>query len=223
MFKQLIRGLTTKDLMKSAMDDMDKMMVLIHKMIQSAVLELTEDQPIKFDIAEEDEKLNQLQKEIRSKVIRHLHINPKEDILISFTLVTAIIFIERVGDYAKNIHSLKGSLSLPFADVAYSKELVELGEKVLEVIVLARSALSSENETDAKKVIELHRKISNKANKMIEELVKLEKSEGGHVALAALYARYLKRISGHLMNAASTVINAFDMIGFYPGKGGDDE
>ena len=37
--------------------------------------------------------------------------------------------------------------------------------------------------------------------------------------IAALASRYTKRISAHLSNLASSVVNPFDRIGFRPGEG----
>ncbi len=218
MLKNLFRKWTTQDPMQSAMGDVDKMLVLAQTMIESAVQELTADVPLTFDIYAEDRKLNEIQQGIRRKLIRHLAVNPSEDIVAGVTLVNVIIFVERLGDYAKNIHELKGALTVPFADVCCSERLVDLGQRVIEILDAARTALSADNDKAASEVLDMHAAISKQAQEIIQFLVAQQKTTENHTALVVLYARYLKRVSAHLMNASSAVVNAFDMIGYYPGK-----
>jgi phosphate transport system protein len=228
MLKKLFQEWRSVDLMQSALDEMSQMIDLAQEMITGAIRELTEATPLPFDVAAKDRELNLMQVEIRRKIIRHLHINPRQDVLACVTLLHVVIYVERLGDYAKNIHEaatvLKGT---PFDRIAESDALLELSRQVLNIMTIARDALSSENVTHAKRILEAHHQISEGARGVINRLIRQEHPEGSYATMATMYARYLKRISGHLMNAASTVINAFDQIGFYPekdGKGpGDDE
>ena len=61
--------------------------------------------------------------------------------------------------------------------------------------------------------------ISAVCDQIDDELVKGTVGEisSGDSAALALYARYLKRISAHLNNMISSVVNPFDRIGFREG------
>jgi phosphate uptake regulator len=58
--------------------------------------------------------------------------------------------------------------------------------------------------------------IARKADDIVSSLIeKDETSMPARDAVAtALYVRYLKRISAHLMNIASSIVNPFERIGF---------
>lgn len=220
MLKQLFESLRSGYPVSKVMQDLDDMVNLAEEMNRAAIRELIADEPLTIDVVAKDRDLNAMQQEIRRKVIRHLALNPKDEVLAYVTLVNVVIFVERLGDYAKNIHELKLALDGPFSEVCCSDALTALSEKVLDVFQAARRALSSEDEADARKVLDMHKMIGAESREVIDSLLRKKQTDDQFIAVAAMYARYLRRISAHLMNASSTVINAFDMIGYYPGKEG---
>jgi phosphate uptake regulator len=136
-----------------------------------------------------------------------------------------VTFLERLGDYAKNLRELSQALDRPFAEVPHADRLRALTGEVLGMFDLTRRALATEEVQEARAVLAKNRAISAEARRLIESFLREPQGDSRPAVLAVLFARYLKRISGHLMNAASSVINAFDQIGFYPEKDriADDE
>ena len=76
--------------------------------------------------------------------------------------------------------------------------------------------LPNNDEAKAREVMSEHWWISRKCDDTIVTLI--EKDDPGiscrDAVTLALYMRYLKRVSAHLMNIASSVVNPFDRIGF---------
>jgi phosphate uptake regulator len=86
-------------------------------------------------------------------------------------------------------------------------------------------ALPSGDVAKAKEVMSEHWWIAKRSDDIMDHLVSNgdEALTASEAVSTALYTRYLKRISAHLMNIASSVVNPFDRIGFRPEEEGDNE
>ncbi|MBF0384193.1 MAG: hypothetical protein HQL69_24545, partial [Magnetococcales bacterium] len=76
---------------------------------------------------------------------------------------------------------------------------------------------------EARKIIHIHRKQTRRTcDRLIEDIVagRVEGISATESAALALKLRYLKRISAHLKNIATSVVNPFDRIGFKEKKQG---
>jgi len=77
-------------------------------------------------------------------------------------------------------------------------------------------ALPSDDEAKAKEVMSEHWWIARRADEILAALI--GRDDPGlpcnEAVGTALYVRFLKRVSAHLMNIASSVVNPFDRIGF---------
>ena len=58
--------------------------------------------------------------------------------------------------------------------------------------------------------------VSSVSDKIVEGIVRgdVMLDSHSHSATLVLYSRYLKRIGAHLKNITSTVVNAYDRIGY---------
>jgi len=56
--------------------------------------------------------------------------------------------------------------------------------------------------------------IARKGDEIVNAMLTHDELDGREAVATALYVRYLKRVSAHLMNIASSVTNPFDRIGF---------
>jgi phosphate uptake regulator len=77
-------------------------------------------------------------------------------------------------------------------------------------------ALPKGDEAKAKEVMSEHWWIARRADEILNSLIVREDPDlvCSEAVSTALYVRFLKRISAHLMNIASSVVNPFDRIGF---------
>jgi phosphate uptake regulator len=77
-------------------------------------------------------------------------------------------------------------------------------------------ALEGSDESRARGIMGSHTIIASQVDEQVRALCAGEVLAGrsGHAATVALYLRYLKRVSAHLKNVATSVVNPYHRIGF---------
>ena len=215
MFKNLIKIFKKEDLLSQAFGNALKMLRKDKKMFENAIDALFENEKLKIDIYKEDKKVNRYEIDIRSKIVKHLAINPNPNISAAMVLSFIVREIERIGDYAKNIAELADMYDHKVSELKYFNELDKTADEISVMFDKTISALESEDKEIAQDVSDMHnKKIKKRMDEMIALAVVDSKISAKRAAVTALTSRYLKRISAHLMDVASAVINPLDMVGF---------
>ena len=124
MLKKLFQEWRSVDLMTSALDEMGQMADLGAEMVSAAIPRADRGYA---DSVRRSEKGRKNSTGCRSRSagrsVRHLHINPRQDVLACVTLLHVVIYVERIGDYAKNMHEQAQILNgAPFERVAESEK-----------------------------------------------------------------------------------------------------
>ena len=103
MFKEILSILRKEDLLKQAMKEVEVMLSKVEVMFRTAVDRVMEGKEPQIDIYEEDREVNRMEWEVRRKVLEHMIFsNKKQDVPAALILTSAVIDLERIGDYAKN-------------------------------------------------------------------------------------------------------------------------
>jgi phosphate uptake regulator len=120
---------------------------------------------------------------------------------------------ERIGDYAKNIYELaKYGVDFETADDRY--ELEQYSENVGQLISDAADVFAERDSDKAQRLID-------KADGFLDDYdaqVKAAYESTGAVSDAvarALYYRYLKRITAHVMNLMTALVVPIDRLDYY--------
>jgi len=219
MFKKFFQALRTGDLLNSALKDANEMLVVAEDMFQSVTDLLLYRKPIEFDVYRQDQEINRMEMEVRKKVMEHLSVHPKQDIVACLTLTTMIVSVERLGDYSKNIYELAQLYPGGFDQASSTESLAKLTAEVMAEFELTIKSIRQEHQPSAMAVLVKHREISTACDDIIKQYVEHGAEDASLAVMSVLYSRYLKRTSAHLMNIASITLNPFDRIGFYPVKG----
>ncbi len=219
MWRNLFNLFRKDTLFTQAMSESHQMLDIDLQMFEASVesLRRSNDGSIQVDLKGMDKEINRFERDVREKVLTHLAVSGPSDIASGLVLVSIVIDIERIGDYAKNIYDLAcyhperlhgGSMEEAVADVearttSLFREMVRAfrendQEKAREIMTSYKGALS----TDCEKIVE--RIVGGKAPDL----------SGGTGAAIALYVRYLKRIGGHSRNIVTSVVNPFPRIGY---------
>jgi phosphate transport system protein len=143
-------------------------------------------------------------------------VSSKPDINIGLVLTAIVIDIERIGDYTKNIAELAATLEEPF-DALELKADVAVVEAIVDgMFVKVGTALRDSDEEGAREVMEAHASVSEIVEADILRLRhrKALKGRSSHAVTVAIYLRFLKRVSAHLKNVATSVVNPYHRIGF---------
>jgi phosphate uptake regulator len=218
MFKQFFGLLGKENQLVQALERSREMLRECREMFDAASRSLREqdDARIHADIYAKDQIINAYEREVRRKVFTHLTLTSGKDLGAGLVLASVVIDLERIGDYTKNIvelalHHPKRLGCGPFED-----DVRKFETTVRTMFDLLQEALPENDEAKAREVMSEHWWIAKRSDEILFGLVD-KGVEGLSVADAlttGLYVRFLKRISAHLMNIASSVVNPFDRIGF---------
>ncbi|HAA75293.1 TPA: hypothetical protein DCE37_09255 [Candidatus Latescibacteria bacterium] len=160
-------------------------------------------------ISKLDQDINSGERMVRRLVIEHLTLNPEQDLPFSLTLASIIHDVERLGDYAKSIAELKEWSDSPLWTDGMGGQCREVKSRVEPLFDLAINAIRESDEEKATQLMNLHREIKASTDDITAEGLT---GPGAQDVLAVLVARYLRRVSAHLSNVASSVVNPFDLI-----------
>jgi len=226
-FRELIELWRANNLLDQALGDTHKMLDGTREMFQESVRSLrsSDDGEITLNVYEMDEKVNQYERKVRRKVLKHLALTSGAHLIPGLILTSIVIDVERIGDYTKNIMDL-AKVHPKRLELGSARERIDRVEPA--VTALFNTALpafrNSDGET-ARSLINENWWILKSCDEVIDDLI-----ANGDDALSvsdavsvALYARYLKRIAAHMMNILSSVVNPFEAVGFHPDKGADDQ
>jgi phosphate uptake regulator len=224
MFREILSILRRGDLLKQAMDEAMVMFSKAESMFRAALDMVMECKKPDMDMYEADREINRMEWEVRQKVLEHLVIgNSKEDVPAVLILTSAVVDIERIGDYSKNI--------LELADICPAETIVaedhamffrETKEQILEIFALTHDAYKNADAEKAQTAMDMHWRISERCDKMFEELASEKGLSAEYAVIYTLLARYLKRVSSHLKNIASSIVNPFPRMGFRAGEEGKE-
>lgn len=220
MLKQILEIFRKDGLLQQAFDRSVEMLELDSRMFKTAVQSLRhhDDSRLDMDVYAADQKINIYEQEVRRKTITHLSLIPGDRLHGGLVLVSVVIDIERIGDYTKNIVDLALRHPERLKCGQFEKRISRIEETVSKAFGRLIEALPDSDAVVAGEVMSEHWWIAKKADDVVNQLIDGEGGiEGSDAVAVALYARYLKRISAHQMNIASSIVNPFDQIGFREG------
>jgi len=230
MFKAFFELFRKESLLQQAYDRSLEMLQEDREMFLAAASSLREhdDAKIELDIYAKDQMINAYEREVRRKVMTHLAVHRSGNIAAGLALVSIVIDIERIGDLTKNIVDLALRHPGRLECGTFEEDIRKIETTVKTMFTLLIEALPEGDEAKAKEVMSEHWWIARRADEILNGLIgRTDPMIVCNDAVStALYVRFLKRISAHLMNIASSLVNPFDRIGFRdddPGEPTDDE
>ncbi|MFH1532744.1 MAG: PhoU domain-containing protein [Pseudomonadota bacterium] len=216
-FLELFLGKQT--LLDDARNETTLMITTDRRMFDLVLMAVHEDihDHLRSRIAAMDKEVNEKQREVRRKVFAHLSISRGNDLLQGLELITAVIDLERVGDYTKNIAELvemvPGVLNFGEQQAAFDK----VEALVIEIFNLTTDAFVRSDIDAARKAMSRYNQLSMICDKTLENIVgelkdtdSLEKRK----VVLVLLLRYFKRVGAHLKNIATILVNPFHRIGY---------
>ena len=224
MFDRVISLWKSEDLLSQAWEESFEMMVLSNEMFSAAIRYLRRGEKIKTlkNLTKRDREINEFQKSVRKKVVTHFSISQKvEDFPSGLVLLNIVVDVERLGDYTKNILDLAIHYPDPLVSEDCLKSLKGIENDILSRFTDTLTAIEQQDEKLAKKLLKSYRKsFSNMSDKIVNDGIsgKQEYKDQKEAASVTLYARYLKRVGGHLKNITTTMLNPYEEIGYRPSK-----
>lgn len=218
MFKEFLDLFRKGDQLQQAFDRSHEMLEEDREMFEAAVRSLRQqaDARLEIDIYAKDQLINAYQREVRRKVFTHLAIASGRDLEAGLALISVVVSIERIGDYTKNIVELALNHPNRLECGPYEEIVRRIEAGVKTMMGLLLESLPANDEAKAREVMSEHWWIARRCDEIVNTLIQKDEANlpGREAVATALYARYLKRISAHLMDIASSLANPFDRIGF---------
>jgi phosphate uptake regulator len=211
MFKEILGAQKRKTLIYDAVLEVLGMIERAEGMYEQACTCLLKQQSDPIDIAREDRDINTSERLVRRIIFQHLMLNPQQDLPATLSLLSIVHDIERIGDYAKSLIELNAWADLDNLSGDHAEGCQQLHRAIAPLFAQVAEALRESDVELARKVMRRHEEIKKQSDELIETVVQA----GGHSREAvpyALAARFLRRISAHLSNVASSVANPFDRV-----------
>lgn len=216
MWKDILSLFRGGGLCEEAFDEAMLMLEASHGMYRDAVAALHRDGTMADDIYERDREVNRYERAVRRKIVTHMSVAAKPDVNMGLVLTAIVIDIERIGDYTKNIVELATTIPGPFDGLELDEDVRTLEQTVEQMFQDVVPALKASDEVRARAIIEAHGSVADMVERDIQLLRdgKALSGRSGHAVTVALYLRYLKRVSAHIKNVATSVVNPYHRIGF---------
>ena len=224
MLDRVISLWKSEDLLSQAWEESFRMMVLSNEMFSASIRYLRRGEKIKTlkNLKKRDREINEFQKSVRKKVVTHFSVSQKvEDFPSGLVLLNIVVDVERLGDYTKNILDLAIHYPDPLVSEDCLNSLKEIEDDILSRFTDTLTAIEQQDEKLAKKLLKSYRKsFSNISDKIVNDGIsgKQGYKDQKEAASVTLYARYLKRVGGHLKNITTTMLNPYEEIGYRPSK-----
>jgi len=159
-----------------------------------------------------DARLNELEQEIRRKVVVHLSLGYTSDLTPSLILMSIVKDAERIGDYAKNIYEIGEQVS-PLKSGKYLAPLQEIRNAILGSFKKVKDSFVQSDEEKARQMLREFFTHQKNIDNLVEEILK-SPPEGKSVAYALLF-RFFKRILSHLANISTSVVMPVDKLDYF--------
>ena len=220
LFRDILNLWKSEGLLEQAWKESYEMLQLSREMFMQAVKYLREGSNINTLIAlkKRDKEINVFHRDVRRKVLTHYAVSQDtSDLANGLILVNMVVDIERLGDYTKNILDL--AINQPERLIAedISVDLHEVENEVLDRFDKTLEAIHTQDSDIAKSLLATYKEeVSGHSDSIVNRIISGELEFGSEkkTAAVALYARYLKRIGGHLKNVTTILVNPFESIGY---------
>jgi len=220
LFDDIIKIWKSDSLLSQAWEDSISMLNLSHAVFLKSLDSFNSNdskEEVKA-LKREDKKINDYQMTVRRKVLTHFSLETNSrQVPNGLILVDMVVDIERIGDYCKNISDLTIMNQDPIDYGSLSDEVTSMEHEVKSRFSSTIKVIENQDEDLARTLIENYKQmVSSVSDKIVEGIVRgdVMLDSHSHSATLVLYSRYLKRIGAHLKNITSTVVNAYDRIGY---------
>ena len=210
MLKELFGSKEKSSLVRSAFNDFSGMLQQAARMYELARAALLDNADLEVDLDEMDDVVDDGERMVRRAVLEHLSISPRTDLVASLVLISMVQDAERIGDFARGLAELLRLAKSPRVG-PYADDLREIASGVSSQFEACERAFREDDVDLARKVILRHTQTKPALEDYTTRLANSDLSADMAIVYGAT-ARILRRISAHLSNIASSVVQPFDRI-----------
>lgn len=197
-------------LIDAAFQDIDEMLVQAALMLDHSLAALLDNAPLEVDLEEMDDSIDEAERMVRRSVLEHLAVNPQQDLVASLVLASMVQDAERIGDFARGLADLVPLARSP-RQGEFRDELKALSGELRPLFELCRQGFHDDDPEAARKVMVAHHDLKARLRALMRRVAESDQTADMAVVYAVA-ARALSRISAHLSNIASSVVQPYDRI-----------
>lgn len=219
MWKNFTSLFRQDDLYTQALHESYAMLDLDLTMYEASIYSLrkADTTEVPLDIYKTDKQINSYERDVRRKVMTHLTVSGPADLASGLVLVSVVIDIERIGDYAKNIYDLAKSHPAKLHGQSLEDEILHIEKRVTDIFKGMVAAFKNHDVEKSRLIMTDYKEgLSSSCESIVNRIVSGETTDlnPADAATVVLYIRHLKRIAGHSRNILTSVVNPFHRIGF---------
>lgn len=210
MFKQLFGSGKGSTLVEAAFEDVSTMLRQSAKMLDYSLAALLDNQELQVNLEEMDDVVDDGERMVRRTILEHLTVNPQQDLVASLILVSMVQDAERIGDFSRGMAELIDLAGSPREGV-FADQLKSLAGRLRPMFEVCEEAFRQDDADKASIVVSQHLELKQALVEYTKEVAASDLSADMAIVYAT-GARILRRISAHLSNIASSVVQPYDRI-----------
>lgn len=220
MFKNFLAFWRGKDFLSRVLENFNTMVEDTQEMFSSVLnklLESKEEPGLKDKIYSVDKQVNELEREIRKRIVEHLSLQPAIDVPACLLMMSVVKDAERIGDYCKNLYEVTELLEKPLDKAEFRQLFNNIDREVIDEFSKTKDAFKNSDEELAREVLDIETRIVKNCDDILKKLAS-GKLDTNKAVCYTLTARYFKRIAAHLANIGSSVILPISQLDFFDEK-----
>lgn len=218
MLHELLSIFRPEDPLKAMADNFSEMLQLAHGLTRKASAMYLERSVVPADrtwVYEQDIQVNQLERQIRKRVITHVSLGGQAGSLpYCLALMSLVKDAERIGDYAKNLAEVVDYSPGPPPDDECYAELREVSARVDRLFVESLNVVRGRDRNHALELITDGRTLVRRADALVKRIASGPYDAATTTGLV-MGARFFKRIAAHLLNVLSSVVMPLHKLDYY--------
>ena len=174
MFKKWLAIFKTDTLMHRAYQRSFEMLDITLAMYVEAKesLRQREDNEVNLQIKETDKKVNSYEREVRRMVFNHLAVMGTADLPSGLVLISIIVDIERIGDYAKNMVELALEHPGKLHGGEFEEKISRIEETLGDNFVQTKRCFEEGDASCALELLEKYAWVNDVCDEIVEDVVK---------------------------------------------------
>jgi phosphate uptake regulator len=166
-------------------------------------------------VYEQDVRVNLLERLIRKQVISHLSLSGNTlDLPYCLLLMSLVKDVERIGDYSKNLTEIGEFFTGPLPDDDLVSELRQIRNGVETAFAELARVLDQSDREGALRLLQQGKEMARRCDVLVARTAQ-SSYDASTTAAVVLAARHYKRIGGHVLNIASSVVMPLHKIDYY--------
>lgn len=178
----------------------------------NAFLGGTDVEVIRKDLFKTDKRINRAERQIRREIVVHASVHGATEFPACLVLMSLVKDAERVGDYGKNLFDLAELAPRP-PEGQHRECLVGLKDRISQMMATCREIFDSNDKQAATELIVQAKDIEDLCDDKVRELVRGAAPDQMAPAYVLAY-RYFKRVTSHVRNVASSVVQPLHKLDF---------